>query len=61
MRVRILKKELIMPLDQPYFRACHCSTLAVAPNGDYDVVSLTAIYFIFEKFLGSPLARPFFM
>jgi len=27
----------------------------------YDVVSLTAIYFIFEKFLGSPLARPFFM
>ena len=35
MRVRILKKELIMPLDQPYFRACHCSTLAVAPNGDY--------------------------
>lgn len=27
----------------------------------YDVVSITAIYFIFEKFLGSPLARPFFM
>lgn len=35
MRVRILKKELVMPLDQPYFRACHCSTFAVAPNGDY--------------------------
>lgn len=27
----------------------------------YDVVSLCAIYFIFEKVLGSPLAKPFFM
>lgn len=35
MRVRILKKELIMPLDQSNFRACHCSTFIVAPNGDY--------------------------
>jgi predicted neuraminidase len=35
MRVRILKKELIMPLTQSYFRACHSSTFVVAPNGDY--------------------------
>lgn len=27
----------------------------------YDVVALAAIYFIFEKFLNSPLAKPFFM
>lgn len=26
----------------------------------YDVASLAAIYLIFEKFLGSPLAKPFF-
>jgi len=26
-----------MPLSQPYFRACHCSTFVVAPNGDYIV------------------------
>ena len=37
MKIRILKKELIMPMDQQYFRACHCSTFTIAPNGDYIV------------------------
>ena len=35
MRVKIIKKELILPMDQTHFRACHCSTLVVAPNGDF--------------------------
>lgn len=37
MRIRVLKKELIMPLTQTDFRACHCSTFTIAPNGDYIV------------------------
>ena len=35
MRVKLLKKELIMPMDQSFFRACHCSTFVIADNGDY--------------------------
>lgn len=35
MKVRLLKKDLIMPLNQKFFRACHCSTFTIAPNGDY--------------------------
>lgn len=37
MRVKILKKELIIPLDHTLFRACHCSTFTIADNGDYIV------------------------
>lgn len=37
MRIELLKKELLFPETQEYFKACHASTFIEAPNGDYVV------------------------